>query len=72
MRLIIVFMVALAMALFIYFLISYAANANKNVSMETVIDMSRKEIGALPGSCAGDLIYDMAQEIKRLRNNKIN
>jgi hypothetical protein len=37
------------------------------ISIEEVIDMDLEEIGELPIEYAGYLIYDLCQEVKRLR-----
>jgi len=37
------------------------------IDIEKVINMERGEIEGLPRMCAADIIYDLCQEVKRLR-----
>ncbi len=37
------------------------------ISIEEVIDMEKFEICLLPAGCGVDIIYDLCQEVKRLR-----
>lgn len=39
----------------------------QKISIEEVIDMDKDDLGELPASCAADLVYDLCQEIKRLK-----
>jgi len=38
------------------------------ISIEKVLDMDKNDINCLPAECVVDLIYDLCQEVRRLRN----
>ena len=69
-----VIILIIVLALFVIYVVPKIASSDKErmsrekISIEKVIDMDKEQMSELPAQCGIDIIYDLCQEVKRLRN----